>query len=252
MARSSSGESVLTRVMRVLEAFEQETPVLTASQVARRAGLPVATAHRLVTELVRLGLLERDSDRRVRVGVRLWEIAARAPRALGLREAAMPFMEDLHTATRQHTQLGVLEGREVLFIERLSARNAVINVTKIGGRLPVHASSGGVVLLAHADPALQDEILASPLERFTRNTPTDPRRLRQLLAAVRAQGYVVCDGFIHLDAMGIAVPVYGPDHSVAAALSLIVPSRDSQPMMHVPALLAAARGIARVRGAPAP
>jgi DNA-binding IclR family transcriptional regulator len=52
--------------------------------------------------------------------------------------------------------------------------------------------------------------------------------------------------------MGIAVPVYGPDHSVVAALSLIVPSRDSQPMMHVPALLAAARGIARVRGAPAP
>jgi DNA-binding IclR family transcriptional regulator len=63
---------------------------------------------------------------------------------------------------------------------------------------------------------------------------------------------VVCDGFIHTDAMGIAVPVYGPDGGVVAALSLIVPSRDSQPMMHVPALLAAARGISRVMGLPLP
>ncbi|MGH3517424.1 MAG: IclR family transcriptional regulator [Haloechinothrix sp.] len=249
MAKSSAGQSVLTRVMRVLEAFEKETHVLTASQIARRADLSVPTAHRLVAELVKLGLLERDSDHRVRVGVRLWEIAARAPRALGLREAAMPFMEDLHAATRQHTQLGVLAGKEVLFIERLSARNAVINVTEIGGRLPVHASSGGLVLLAHSDRVLQEEVMESPLRRYTRNTPTNPRRLRELLAAIRAHGYVICDGFIHPDAMGIAVPVHGADNSVVAALAVVVPSKDSQPMMHVPALIAAARGITRAMGA---
>ncbi|WP_082126931.1 helix-turn-helix domain-containing protein [Allosalinactinospora lopnorensis] len=63
MARSPAGEPVLTRVVRVLDAFEQDGPALTVSQIARRADLPVATAHRLVSELVEMGPLERDSDR---------------------------------------------------------------------------------------------------------------------------------------------------------------------------------------------
>lgn len=247
MARRSAGQSALARVVRVLEAFGQETPVLSVAQLARRAEISVPTTYRVVGELVEMGLLERDRNG-VRVGVRLWEIASRAPRGLGLREAAMPFMEDLHAATRHHTQLGVLEGHEVLFIERLSARHAVVNITKIGGRLPVHASSSGLVLLAHADRGLQAAVLAEPLHRYTRNTPVEPNQVRRLLASVRQRGYVACDGFIHPDAMGIAVPVQGPDGDVVAALAVVVPARNAQPMTHVPALSAAARGISRAMG----
>lgn len=248
MARQSAGQSALMRIVRLLDAFEPDTPVLTVGQLARRAGLPPATAYRIVAELTSLGLLERDA-RGVRVGVRLWEIASRAPRALGLREAAMPFMEDLHAAIRQHTQLGVLEGHEVLFIERLSARNAVINITKIGGRLPVHASSSGLVLLAYADRDLQEEVLASPMRRYTRSTLTEPAEVRRLLASVRQRGFVACDGFIHPDAMGIAVPVRGPAGNVVAALGVVVPAKGAEPMTHVPALVTAARGIFRAMGA---
>jgi DNA-binding IclR family transcriptional regulator len=121
MAGSSSGQSVLERVVLILGAFEQGGPALSVSEIARRTGLPTATAHRLVTELVATGMLERGADRRIRVGLRLWEIASRAPRALGLREAVLPCMESPQAATRQHTRLGVLDGTEVLFIERLSA-----------------------------------------------------------------------------------------------------------------------------------
>lgn len=247
MARKSAGQSALARVVRVLEAFDQDTPVLTVMQLARRADLSSPTAYRVVGDLVEMGLLERDRNG-VRVGVRLWEIASRAPRGLGLREAAMPFMEDLHAVVRHHTQLSVLEGREVLFIERLSARNAVVNFTRIGGRLPAHASSSGLVLLAHAERSVQEEVLAGPLHRYTSKTPVDPNELRSLLASVRQRGYVVCDGFIHHDALGIAVPVWAPD-GVVAALALVVPSMDAQPTAHVPALIAAARGISRAMGA---
>lgn len=233
--------------MRVLEAFGQEKPVLTVAQLARRAELPLPTTYRIVAELTQLGLLEKD-DHGVRVGVRLWEIASRAPRALGLREAAMPFLEDLHAATRQHTQLGVLEGHEVLFIERLSARNAVVNVTKVGGRLPFHASSSGLVLVAHADRARQDQVLALPMHRYTARTPVEPAQVRRLLAFVRQQGYVAADGFIHPDAMGIAVPVRAAAGAVVAALAVVVPS-GAAAMEHVPALRLAARGISRAMGA---
>jgi hypothetical protein len=140
------------------EAFTPEEPALTVSEISRRTGLHVATASRLVAELASYGFLTRGDDRRVRVGMRLWELATRASPSLSLRNAAMPFMEGVHDVVGHHVQLGVLDGDEVLFLERLTAPGAVVNYTRIAGRLPLHASSSGLVLLAHG-PA---DLRASP------------------------------------------------------------------------------------------
>lgn len=242
MARSNSGESVLERVVRVLEALTPDTPSLTVSEVARRANLPLPTASRLVAELVTHGLLARDPDRRVRIGVRLWELGSRASPTLSLREVAMPVMERLQRQVGHHTQLGILNGEEVLFVERLSADGAVVNITRIGARLPLHASSSGLVLLAFGSAVLQERILSRPLERFTATTVTDPRELRSLLATVRRDGFVLGPGFIDAEAAGIAVPVRGAAHQVVAALSVIVPN-DEQAMARVPVVAAAARDV---------
>ncbi|NED52768.1 IclR family transcriptional regulator, partial [Micromonospora aurantiaca] len=209
-------ESVLTRAVLILEAFEPDRPALTVSEIARRTGLHVATASRLVGELVEHGLLARDERRRVRVGMRLWELASRAAPMLGLREAAMPFMEDLHAVIGHHTQLGVLDGREVLFVERLSMPNSVINVTRIAGRLPLHASSSGLVLLAHAPSELVEDVLADRKVSYTEATVVDPRRLRALVAEVRRSGVAYCPGFIDERATGIGVPVRGAGGKVVA------------------------------------
>jgi len=92
MARSDSGESVVQRVVRVLDAFDADAPRLSVGELARRAGLPMSTTSRLVDQLVAEGLLTRDPDRMVRAGVRLWELGSRASAAAPLRELAMPFM----------------------------------------------------------------------------------------------------------------------------------------------------------------
>ncbi|MDL5154831.1 IclR family transcriptional regulator [Actinomycetospora termitidis] len=241
MARSDSGESVLERVVRILEAFTPDAPALGVGEVARRAGLPPATASRLVADLVAHGLLVRD-DRRVRVGTRLWELASRASPTLSLRETAMPVLEDLHRVVGHHAQLGVLDGDEVLFVERLSADRAVINLTRIAARLPLHASSSGQVLLAFASTVLQERVLARPLGGFTRNTITDPAALRRVLAEIRERGVALCPGHIHLDATGVAVPVRRPDGQVVAAVSVVVPN-DGEAARTVPALTEAARRI---------
>ncbi|PVY97103.1 IclR family transcriptional regulator [Actinomycetospora cinnamomea] len=244
MARSSSGESVLERAVRILEAFTPEAPALQVSEVARRAGLPLATASRMVAELVEHGLLARDADRRVRVGTRLWELGSRASPTLSLRETAMPVMEQLQHAIGHHTQLGVLDGDEVLFVERLSAEQAVINYTRIAARLPLHASSSGLVLLAYGSAVLQERVLAAPRHRYTSATVVEAGALRALLADVRKQGFAFCPGHIHPDATGMAVPVRDAARQVVAAVSVIVPN-DERARGHLPSLTAAARRIGR-------
>ncbi len=225
MARSSSGESVLTRAVRILEAFSPQEPMLTVSQISRRAALPLATTVRLVEELTRHGLLARDEQRRVRIGNRLWELAQRASPVRTLRETAMQFMSDLHSVVGHSAQLGILDGEEVLFIERLIAPGAVVTVTQIGGRLPLHASSAGLVLLAHAPADLRNRVLRGPLQPYTPHTITDQRTLRTALAEVRQNGFAFSPGHIRPNATGISVPVRVAGR-VVAALGLVVPNEE--------------------------
>lgn len=244
MARSQSGESVLERAVRIFEAFEPDSRALTVTEISRQARLPLATAGRLINELVRHGLLSRDSHRRVRIGIRMWELAQRASPTLGLREAAMPFMEDLQALIGHSTQLGVLDGDEVLIVERLTAPGAVVNLTKIAGRLPLHVSSAGLVLLAHAAPDLRERILAGPLPEVTSQTITDAARLRVVLAEVRERGCAFCAGHFHPDATGIAVPLRGANGRVVAALGVVVPN-DDQAWARIGMLQATGRALSR-------
>jgi DNA-binding IclR family transcriptional regulator len=243
MARNSDGKTVLTRHLALLGAFDVDAAFLTLSQLSRRSGLPMSSTHRLAAELESHGLLERVEDGTYRLGLHLWELAARTPGALGLREIALPYMQDVQSIVREHTQLGVLQGNDVLFLERLSTKHAVINVTLVGGRLPLHASSSGLVLLANAAQAVQDAVLDAPLERFTPQTIGSPAELRRVLGQVRREGFAVGDGYIHPEARGIAVPVFGAADGVIAALAVIVPNGDKPVSPLVDLLRAAADGI---------
>jgi DNA-binding IclR family transcriptional regulator len=242
MANSPSGDSVTERLLRVLETFTPTRTVQTASQIGRRAGLPSSTAHRFVGELVEVGLLERDEDQRVRVGMRLWELATRSSAALRLRQAAMPAMALVQSRVGEHTQLAILEQDEALFLERLSSPDATSNITRIAGRLPLHASSSGLVLLAHGPAELQERVLAAPLAPLTPATITDPAALRRKLAEVRRLGHAVAPGSIEEVATGLAVPVRDRSGAVVAALSVVV-ARDAAVDDALSALHRAARDI---------
>lgn len=242
MANSPSGDSSIDRIVRVLETFTIDRTVQTASEIGRRAGLPSSTAHRLVDALVEAGLLERDDDHRVSLGMRLWELALRGSRALRLRQVALPHMERVQARIREHTQLAVLEQDSALFLERLSHPGAGANITRIAGRLPLHASSSGLVLLAHAPDDVRERVLAAPLPPVAKETVTDAAALRRLLARVRRDGYVVARGSIEAVSTGVAVPVRDRTGDVIAALSVVLP-RDAPTEQAIAALLQASRGI---------
>ncbi|KAF2412419.1 IclR family transcriptional regulator [Microbacterium sp. B35-04] len=241
MANSPSGDSMTDRIVRVLETFTAERSMQSAAEIGRRAGLPSSTAHRIVDELVDAGLLERDEDRRVHLGLRLWELALRGSTALRLRQAALPHMEQVQARIREHTQLAVLEQDEALFLERLSHPDAGANITRIAGRLPLHASSSGLVLLAHAPSPLRERVLTGPLRALAPETVTDAARLRRLLAEVRRTGVVVASGSIEAVSTGVAVPIRDAGE-VVAALSVVLP-RETDPDAAIAALREAAAGI---------
>ncbi|KGH45039.1 IclR family transcriptional regulator [Modestobacter caceresii] len=251
MARTPTGESVVARAVRVLDAFTADEPALPVGEIARRSGLHVATASRLVAELVAHGLLERGPGRQVRIGIRLWELGARASPTVSLRDAAMPYLEDVRAVVGHHAQLGIIDGDDVLFVERLSARDSVINYSRIAGRLPLATSSSGLVLLAHAPHQVQERVLAAPLRPVTPAGLRTPAQLRAQLAEVRRTQSAVLAGHQHPDATGVAVPVRDDRNDVVAALSVIVPN-DGRGAEFVPLLLSAARGITRALRAPAP
>ena len=247
MANSPSGDSTTERLLRVLETFTSTRTVQTTAEIGRRAHLPRSTAHRYVGELVAAGILDRDDERRVRIGVRLWELATRSSAALVLRQTAMPFMERVQARVREHTQLAILEQDEALFVERLSDPGAGANITRIAGRLPLHASSSGLVLLAFGDRALQDRVLSAPLRPLTAQTITDPAVLRRKLAEIRTAGHAIAPGYVEDVSTGIAVPVRDGLGAAVAALSAVLP-RDAPTEPVLVELVRAARDIERALG----
>ncbi|HYB29069.1 MAG TPA: IclR family transcriptional regulator [Solirubrobacteraceae bacterium] len=241
--------SVARRAFAVLETFTSEHPALTLSEIARRAELPLTTTHRLVGELCASRALERDGDGRYRVGLRLWEIASLAPRGVPLREAALPFLEDLYEVTHENVQLGVREGHEVVYIERIAGRRAVGVLTRVGGRFPLHASGNGLVLLAHAPEAVQREVLEGPLQRFTEFTITNPTELRRMLAQIRRDGVAVSDRQVTVDALSVAAPIVDARGDVIASLSIVSRADRTAIERLVPVVRAAALGTSRALSA---
>jgi DNA-binding IclR family transcriptional regulator len=226
VTKPPGGESVISRVVRIfdaLAAIEATAPAPRVAELARRCGLPVATTARLVDELVGNGWLVRDADRRVRIGARLAELAAAAT-SNGLRATALPFMADLHIVTGQAVRLGVLHGRDAHIVAWLPRGTAP-------PRVPLHTSSAGLLLLAHAPGRFQEEILAG-------HTLVEQDPLRALLDRVRRTGFASGPGCVD-----IAVPIRVGEQ-VVAALALIVTGTGAPPG-YIPALRAAALGVAR-------
>jgi DNA-binding IclR family transcriptional regulator len=243
---SNPGTSVTARALSLLAAFDEEHRRLALSELAGRAGLPLATAHRLVGELVAFGALARTPGGDYVVGRRLWDLGLLAPVQTGLREAASPFLHDLYGATLATVHLAVRDGTSVLYVDRLRGHTSVPVVSSIGSRLPLHTTGVGKVLLAHAPADVQDAVLAN-LTRVTPYTITQPGTLRRQLSRVVRDGYATTVEEMSLGACSVAVPLRRGE-GVVASLGLVVPSlRTDRPRL-VAALQVAARGIERALG----
>jgi DNA-binding IclR family transcriptional regulator len=246
--RPAQGEPVVDRALSLLAAFDAEHRSLSVGELSRRTGIPKSSANRLARHLQAWGALERDTDGRYVIGLRLWQTGALAPRGHGLQQIAMPYLGDLAQATRQHVLLAVRDGDHALLVERLSAHRSAEILYAVGGRLPLHSTGVGLVLLAYAGAEFQEAYLSRPLVHEPERQPVSPSALRRTLAEVRRDGLAT----VHRSAyavVSVAAPVFGADDQVAAALSVVVPERGAEPHMLGLAVRTAARSISRGLGA---
>lgn len=233
------------KVLAVLSTFDRDRSSQSLSQIAHRAGLPVSTAHRLVSELAEWGALERDDDGQWHVGLRLWEVASVCPRTTILRDAALPFMQDLYEVTHENIQLAVREGTELVVVERIAGHQSVELVTSVGLRLPVASTAMGRVLLAHAPLHIQEAVLDSPLPSWTSHTTTEPATLRAELSQIRQEQVFISDRQLSESTVAIAAPVrLGTTGPVSATLGIVMTAeRSDQVALLRHPLLRAAIGI---------
>jgi len=241
------GQPVLVRALSLLAQFTEQRRALNLSELSRLAGLAPATALRLVRHLTEWGALERLDDGRYVVGLRLWEIASLSPRGHGVRQIALPYLEDLYEVTRHHVLLSVREGQEAVLVDRLSSRNATEVAYRVGGRMPLATTAVGQVLLAYAGPELLHELLAQSPEPGA-NTGLPTVGLRAVLANVRQSGVAVVRRDHPSRTVSVAAPIHGAGGDVVAALSIVVPDAETPAHELVPLVRAAARAISRNLG----
>ena len=234
------------KMFAIFDSFSRSRPYLTLSEISRASGLPLSTVHRLVSDLVAWGGLERDAHGGYGIGLHVWELGALAPRGTGLMDVALPYLEDLYEATHQNIRLAVREGTEVIFVAHLSGHGSVPLRTRPATRLPMPTTGVGLVLLAHAPAEVQNAVLESEFPRFTPFSVPDAPTLRRMLADVRRTGYAICDRQMTDGAVSVAAPIQSPNGSVIAAVSVAVPGDGPEAVRALtPTIQIAAKAISR-------
>lgn len=180
------------------------------------------------------GFLTRTGQGRYQLGLRIWEMGQNVGHQL--RETARPFTQDLYSLTGEITQLAIRNGREILFIDRVYGTQRVPRASRVGGRVPMHSTAVGKVLLAFEESWVREAYLQGPMKQVASRTVINPGVLSKQLDAVAEEGYAVTVEEQRLGTCSIAVPVFHTGR-IGAALGLVVSSdKASTVTRHLPAL----------------
>ncbi|UDY23678.1 IclR family transcriptional regulator [Nocardioides sp. Kera G14] len=250
MTLDSTGalDTVLGKAVALLRAFTADDRVLPLAELVRRTGLPKGTVHRVAGDLVEHRLLDR-TDRGYRLSGGLFELGLRASSERTLLELAMPFLQDLYERTHETVHLGIREGTEVVYVAKIGGHRQAKTPSRTGGRMPMHCTAIGKVLLAHADPELQADVLAGPLERRTPRTIVAPGVLRRQLTRIVETGVSYEREESTPGLLCVAAPVFETDgRTPLAAISVTGPVGRFRPEAHETAVRAAATALASTLG----
>jgi sugar lactone lactonase YvrE/DNA-binding IclR family transcriptional regulator len=222
---SGSGAGVLEKAMGLLNLVSASNVPMTFTALLRTSGLPKATLHRILATLMREGLLRHDGyTKTYRLGFRLLELAHEVWSDFDLRLAAQDEMARLRNELAETVQLAVLDGDSVVLIASEDAGRDGQPVSKVGLRLPLHASALGKVILSYFDTARQVELLgARSLKAFTPHTLTVMDALRSEMDLTRSRGYAIELAEMDNDSVSVAAPIFDIEGRPVGAVCVHAP-----------------------------
>lgn len=219
------------KALAVLDAFRGGGVLLGVSQIAERAHIPKSTAHRLLSVLVDRGYVERV-DARYQLGRAAFELGNMVAecRPRNLRAIAIPYMTDLYRTFDATVHLAVLDGKDVLYVEKIYGHNGVEVPSQIGGRVPALCTALGKAILAFSDDETVAQALANRVPRLTVKTMTNPSILLNSLRTTRQTGVAHDLEGSSLGAHCVAAPILRQSTAdVLGAISMSFPVTEKVP-----------------------
>jgi IclR family pca regulon transcriptional regulator len=212
----------LERGLNVLTLFSNASSELTLTEISRSAELNMTTSLRIASTLEAAGYLRRDPDtKRYRPSLKVLQLGFSALRSMDIRQAARPDLERLSRETGETVSHAVLDGLEIVYVDRIRNRQIVGVVLGMGSRLPAHCTSMGKAILAFLpDEQLGARLDGSQLKACTANTIANVETLKADLIKVRKQGYAVNNQELAIGLRAVAAPIRGEDGSVVAAINV--------------------------------
>lgn len=191
----STGEvpvSMIERMTLILDAFDASTPTLTLLGLVERTGLPRSTVHRILDQMIKLRWLAHTSGG-YRLGMRALELGGLTADHNEIRDAVSPLLHELSQRTGMVGHLAVLDGRDVVYLDKAGGRFASSLPTRLGGRMPAHATGVGKAMLACLEPNIAEAAVRSRLPRLTPRTICEADALSRELQQIRMRQGVAID-----------------------------------------------------------
>jgi DNA-binding IclR family transcriptional regulator len=216
---------MLGKGLQLLVALGNHPDGATLTRLATDLGLPISTTHRLLNAMVPPAFVELDSERRLySLGLTIFQLSHRVALVQTLSELALPVMRRLTQVSGEQTLMSVLQGTEIVYLERVEGQHQIQNHAEVGQRGAVHSSSMGKSLIAFLPEAERERLITQlRLERRGPNTITDRGRLREELELTRQRGYAVNEEENEAGIRSIGVPVIGPRGRPVCAICLTAP-----------------------------
>lgn len=218
-------ESV-NRALSILESFRPQELELGVLDLSRRLELSPSVVHRLLATLQNRGFLVQHAlTKKYRLSAKVFEIGSLAINQ-SLREAALPWLEELMRETGASVHLSILDGCDIIYVERVSSPKPIQIRTPIGGRAPAYCSATGKAMIAFEAPSVLETIASAGLPPRTSTTVTDIDVFRSELEAIRSRGYSISAGEWRGEIAAIGAPVMGYTKKVVAGLGVSLPISD--------------------------
>jgi IclR family transcriptional regulator, KDG regulon repressor len=221
----------VANALRVLKAFDSHHREWGVTDLARHLTISKSTAHRLLATMVSERVLEQDPESgRYRLGLAIFDLVGAVAKRYDLHEAVLTPMSELRKLSGETVQVAVLDGREVVYIERLDSPDTLRRFMEIGRRNHAHSTATGKVLLAYLpELTLTRTMKGWSLHPLTTRTIVDLDELRRELQHVKVQGFAENWHESEVGMVSIGAPVRGADGTVVAALSIAGPVERIEP-----------------------